>query len=137
MKYKYNNPSKTSMYMAFVGAFLAPALETIRRYKQMGDLHHFWDWFDDYLAGGILLYAALKIYKGLPGSRLILAAAWGFATGNMLGSFYSQIKFLHEQDPAPVSSESVAIIKGMALLYCIVALSLAMKQKQTEPDNLQ
>ena len=92
------------MILAFVGAFLTPLLETIRRWKQLSDIHNFFLWFDDYVVGAVLFSAAWRVMKLHAGGRDFLIATWGFATGMMLGSFFSQLIFIHVKDQAPVSS---------------------------------
>ena len=79
---------RISMYVAFVGGILTPILETIRRWHQMSDLHYFVSWFDDYLIGGFLFFAAWKTHKMPDSGHKYLIAAWGFATGMIFYSFF-------------------------------------------------
>ncbi|MEY2528600.1 MAG: hypothetical protein QOJ05_690 [Verrucomicrobiota bacterium] len=52
---------------------------------------------------------------GAPGQR-VLAAAWGFGCGLGYCSFFEQLHRyrLGENDPAPIPSSAVLIIKGSA-----------------------
>ena len=120
-------PLKRSMQLAFIGAALLIVLETIRRYHQMLDPQYFVNWFDDYLIGACLIFAAHKVQKGDPRGQLYLCAAWGFAAGLMVLSFIGQLMMLGQPDPAPVSSGMVAVIKGGLLVGALIGLMLAMK----------
>jgi hypothetical protein len=120
---------KASMILAFIAAFLLPVLETGRRWSQISDSHYFLHWFDDYIIAAILFIAAWRVFKLSSKGRNILIATWGFATGMALGSFFSQLNFINEKDPAPISSPAVAFIKALALIYCIVSLYLALKER--------
>lgn len=127
---------KVSMYVAFVGGVITPALETIRRWHQMSDLHYFISWFDDYLVGGFLFFAAWKTFKSPANGQRFLIAAWGFATGMIFGSFFSQLQAINQPDPEPVSSVTVVIIKGIMFIICIVSLILALSRNSVI-NNLQ
>jgi hypothetical protein len=138
MKFKTNSYKnlppgiKVSMYIAFAGGVLTPVLETIRRWHQMPDLHYFISWFDDYMIGGFLFFAAWKTFKLTINGIKYLNAAWGFATGMIFYSFFGQIQTINQPDPAPVSSLAVAIIKGVMFLICICSLILSLKGNYAE-----
>jgi hypothetical protein len=119
---------KFSRWLAIVGCILLPLLETIRRW-------HTWqqspaNLFDDYLIGGFLLYGAWRTGKDLRSGQRYLAAAWAFACGMGYFSFFRQLERvqLHEVDPAPISSESVLIIKGVLWGLAIVALAMSLRR---------
>ncbi len=76
------------MYLGFIGGIGIPILETIRRWHQLTDLHHFINWFDDYLMGAFLLFAAWKTYQSAEIGKPYLCSAWGAATGMMFMSFF-------------------------------------------------
>jgi hypothetical protein len=117
------------MYLAFVGGVLTPLLETIRRWDHLSDLRYFVSWFDDYLIGGFLIFAAYKTYKSIPDGQKYLSGAWGIATGMAFYSFFMQIQSLDRADPAPVASSTVAIVKGVMLVTCIVCLIFSLTEK--------
>ena len=123
---------KISMYLAFAGGILTPLLETIRRWHQLSDSRYFISWFDDYLIGGFLFFAALKTYKSIAKGQKYLTAAWGLATGMAFYSFFGQLQSLDQPDPVPVSSSTVAIIKGIMLLACIVCLVFSLEDNLNE-----
>ena len=120
---------RISMYVAFVGGILTPILETIRRWHQMSDLHYFISWFDDYLIGGFLFFAAWKTHKMPDSGHKYLIAAWGFATGMIFYSFFGQLQALNQPDPSQISSTVVLLIKGIMFSICIVSLILALMHK--------
>lgn len=127
---------KISMYLAFVGGILTPILETVRRWHQLSEIRYFITWFDDYIIGGFLFFAAWKTYKSLAKGRKYLIASWGFATGMSFYSFFSQLQAINLPDPAPVSSSTVAIVKGIMFLGCIISLVFSLsdetRYEQTE-----
>lgn len=121
---------KISMFTAFFSGVLNPILETIRRWHQMSDLNNFMFWFDDYLIGGFLFFAAWRTFKSINKGYKLLIAAWGCATGLMFYSFVGQIQMLDKPDPAPVSSLTVAFIKGVMFLIIILCLILSVRHKE-------
>jgi hypothetical protein len=123
---------KVSMHIAFVGGILTPLLETIRRWHQLSDSRYFITWFDDYIIGGFLFFAAWKTYKSITRGRKYLIAAWGFAAGMSFYSFFSQLQALHQPDPAPVSTSAVAIVKGIMFLTCIISLVFSLADNSSE-----
>ena len=118
---------RISMYAAFIGGVLTPLLETVRRWHQISDPHYFINWFDDYLIGGFLLFAAWKTYKIPESGHKYLIAAWGFANGMISYSFFGQLQRLNQPDPASISSTSVVLIKGIMFMICVVSLMLALR----------
>lgn len=120
------------MYTAFVGGFLTPLLETARRWHQLTDPRYFISWFDDYIIGGFLFFAAWKTYKSVAKGRKYLIASWGFAGGMSFYSFFSQLQALDQPDPAPVSPSAVAIVKGIMFLTCILCLFFTLNDSSVE-----
>lgn len=126
---------KVSMYIAFIGGILTPLLETIRRWRQMSDLHYFISWFDDYMIGGFLFLAAWKTFTSAFNGVRYLVAAWGFATGMIFYSFFGQLQVINQPDPAPVSTATVVIIKGVMFLICIASLVLSLKSNLSKNQH--
>lgn len=122
-----------SRWLAIVGGILAPLGETIRRWSTWQQYPP--NLFDDYIMGAFLLYAAWRTGKDVRSGQRFLAAAWALACGFAYYSFFGQLKSisLGEPDPAPISSESVAVIKGIAFALAILALVLSLRPlPQTE-----
>lgn len=118
------------MYLAFLGGIVVPILESIRRWHQIPDLHYFFAWFDDYIIGIFLLVGAWKTYKSPIKGQKWLIAAWAYAVGIAFSSFISQLKFIDQPDPAPVSSATVAAIKGIMFALSLLALILCLKENR-------
>lgn len=117
-----------SRWLAIVGGILTPLAETIRRWNTWQESPP--NLFDDYIMGAFLLYAAWRTGKDVYSGQRFLAAAWAFACGLGYYSFFGQLKSLRlgEHDPAPIASEWVAVIKGLALTLAIIALVISLRR---------
>jgi hypothetical protein len=116
-----------SRNLAITGGVLVPLLETIRRW-------HTWqeslpNLFDDYIMGAFLLFGEGEHYKDVNNGQRYLSAAWAFACGLGYYSFFGQLNSLRlgEQDPAPISSEWILLIKGIAVALAIIALVISLR----------
>ena len=121
-----------SRRLAIVAGILVPLLETIRRWSTWQQSPA--NLFDDYIMGAFLLYAAWRTGKDLPSGQPALAAAWAFACGLGYYSFFGQLRSLRlgEPDPAPISSEWILVIKGVAVVLAIIALVVSLKRLPVE-----
>ena len=115
-----------SRYFAIALGILTPLAETIRRW-------HTWRenppaFFDDYIIGALLLFGAWRTGKDVQKGRPFLAAAWAFMCGMAYSSFFSQLENnrLGIVDPAPISSASVAAIKGIGLAVGLICLVFSL-----------
>ncbi len=121
-------PMRLSRILAVLIGVLAPLLDTVRRW------HTWTEWppamLDDYLLGAILLYGVWRTGKDAVDGQRFLAAGWGVALGMVVLSFFGQIEGLTQgrSDPAPVSSEWVAAVKGIGLLIVIVGLITSLRK---------
>lgn len=117
-----------SRRLAFVGGVLAPLGETIRRWSTWRQYPP--GLFDDYVMGAFLLYAAWLTGRDPRGGQRFLAAAWAFACGFGYYSFFGQLRSisLGEPDPAPIPTEWVAVVKGLAFALAILALALSLRR---------
>ena len=119
---------RLSRNLAVLVGILAPLLDTIRRW------HTWTEWppamLDDYLLGAILLYGAWRVGRDAIEGQRYLAAGWGVALGMVVLSFFGQIEgIIHSRsDPAPVSSEWVAVVKGIGLLIVIIGLITSLRK---------
>ena len=123
-----------SRRLAIVGGILAPLAETIRRWSTWRESPH--NFFDDYIMGAFLLYGAWRTGRDVRSGRPVLAAAWAFACGLGYYSFFGQLNSLRhgERDPAPIPSEWVAVIKGVALSLALIALLLTLRRSPEGDD---
>jgi hypothetical protein len=119
-----------SRNLAFGFGIFLPVAETVRRWEQLTTLSYFFNWFDDYLLGGFLIFAAWKVLKHKESGRTHLAAAWGVAVGAIFLSTLGQLENIknNKSDPAPISTEVVLIIKGAFLLLSITGMILCFKR---------
>ena len=117
-----------SRRLAIAGGILAPLAETIRRWSTWREFPP--ALFDDYILGAFLLYAAWRTGKDVRGGQRYLAAAWAYACGLGYYSFFGQLNSLRlgEHDPAPISSEWVAVIKGVAVTLAIICLGVSLRR---------
>lgn len=121
-----------SRQLAIVGGILAPLAETFRRWSTWQQSPA--NLFDDYIMGAFLLYGVWRTGKDLRDGQRVLAAAWAFACGLGYYSFFGQLHSLRlgERDPAPISSEWVLLIKGIAVALAVVALLVSLKRLPEE-----
>jgi hypothetical protein len=121
-------PMRLSRILAMLIGVLAPLLDTVRRW------HTWMEWppalLDDYLLGAILLYGVWRTGKDPVEGQRFLSAGWGVALGMVVLSFFGQIEGLMQgrSDPAPVSSEVVAVVKGFGLVIVIIGLGTSLKK---------
>lgn len=113
-----------SLRMAvFIGLFL-PLAETVRRSNQLLDPARFLNWFDDYLLGGFVLWAAYRVKCGRPRAIYWLIAAWGAGAGALALSFIGQ---LTAAEQGIVNGTAVLAVKGLILAYMCAGLYLAVQ----------
>ena len=129
---KTPTPISISRYLAFVLGTLTPLAETIRRWSTwQNDPPSF---FDDFFIGGFLLLGALLVSKNPWRGQRYLTAAFGFMCGMVYPSFFGQLEAIRmgEVDPAPISTTSVAIVKGVGFALAIAGLLLSLKKLPEE-----
>jgi len=113
----------------FMGIFL-PIAETVRRFHQLSDFTQFFHWFDDYILGGILLFAAWYLKKEKSNAALYMIAAWGIGTGALFLSFLGQVDYImiNEGDPGGIFSVwFVLFAKAIILGYMIFGIFKSIK----------
>jgi hypothetical protein len=118
-----------SIVMARIMGIFLPLVETVRRSNQLLDLTRFFNWFDDYILGFILLVAVYFVTKNQEKYLPFLIAAWGFVSGALFLSFIGQFNYYRTNtvDPGIFSTGLVAVAKGAILLYMLAGLYLAIE----------
>jgi hypothetical protein len=114
--------------LAYVAGVGAPLAETIRRWGTWRDNPS--ALFDDYIIGALLIYGAWRVGRDARAGQRFLAAAWGFSCGMGYASFFGQL-YSNRQgvvDPAPISGHWVAVIKGFAFAFSILALVASLRR---------
>lgn len=117
-----------SRRLALVGGIVVPLIETIRRWSTWQQSPA--NLFDDYLMGAFLIYGAWRTGRDVCDGQRFLVAAWAVACGFGYYSFFGQLRSLrlNEADPAGIPSEWVAVIKGVAWMFAILALAVSLKR---------
>jgi hypothetical protein len=130
-----NKPLKASVNMAIVMGMFLPLAETVRRLNQLFDLTRFFNWFDDYVLGAVLLISAYMVRKKSSHSNSLLIAAWGFVAGALFLSFLGQFEYYvaGSRDPGILPTNLVTIAKGLILGYLIIGLYLSIKANSYKP----
>jgi hypothetical protein len=126
-----------SRRLAIILGILTPLAETVRRWRQLGQLSLLPAWLDDYIIGALLLYGAWRTGKDIRSGRPFLVAAWGVTCGMAYSSFFSQLARLNEPDPAPIPSIWVAVIKGVGFALAILALVGSLRRGKEASDELR
>jgi hypothetical protein len=126
-----------SRRLAIILGILTPLAETVRRWRQLGQLNLLPAWLDDYIIGALLLYGAWRTGKDIRSGRPFLVAAWGVTCGMAYSSFFSQLARLNEPDPAPIPSIWVAVIKGVGFALAILALVGSLRRGKEASDELR
>jgi hypothetical protein len=80
--------------------------------------------------GAFLLFGAWRVGKDTRRGQRFLAAAWAFACGLGYYSFFGQLDSFRrgQPDPAPIASEWILMIKGIAWGLAIVALAASLRR---------
>ncbi|TAK15445.1 MAG: hypothetical protein EPO35_07545 [Acidobacteria bacterium] len=122
-----------SRALAIVAGVFLPIAETTRRWHELGDIRAAPFWLDDWLIGAFLLYGAWRTRRSDPSGRVVLAAAWGFACGQVYASFFGQLALIDQADPSGLSGATVVAIKGAMFALAITALLFAVVDPQGRP----
>ncbi len=110
------------------GVFLF-AIETWRRWDQMGELRRWPSILDDWLAGAFLVAASVVAGRDAARGRAWLAGAWGAATGMMFGSFFGQLTDGQGMDPSGAATSVVVGVKGVMFGLCVAGLVTSLRAK--------
>jgi hypothetical protein len=110
---------------AYVMGIALPLLETLRRRTNFSPIAMY---VDDYIAGIILLIAAVAVTRGKPWGPAMLAGAWGVLVGGLYYSFFGQIENQLANDISGLSNWIVVAIKGVAFGISILCFVLAIRR---------
>jgi hypothetical protein len=112
---------------AFAIGILLPLLETGRR----GISHwgvSFTTMFEDYLAGALLLIGGWASSRERHWGTLFLLLAWGYVTGMMGSSFWSQLELTFRHASDEPNNMMVVIFKFLLWGTCVVSLILSYRK---------
>jgi len=111
--------------MAAYGMGVAlPMLEVLRRRTNFETISGY---VDDFIAGGLLLYAARAVSRKQPRGPVLLVAAWAVLCGGLYGSFFHQVESGASHDVSGLANMTVVLIKGMLYAVALVALGLSVR----------
>jgi hypothetical protein len=88
---------------------MLPVLETIRRGTNFSTIAFY---VDDYLAGGLLLWAAIAVTRNRSYGRGLLIGAWGVICGGLYYSIFGQIENFGPVDVSGYSKWLVVTVKA-------------------------
>ena len=115
---------------AFALGVLIPVLETLRRGIRYWSVE-FTTMFEDYLAGALLLIAGWAAHRRRPWGATFLVLAWGYLTGLLSSSFWSQLEETLRGTATEPHNLEVVAVKFLLWGTCIIALILSFKRAST------
>jgi hypothetical protein len=101
-----------------------PALEALRRRTNFDTIAGY---VDDFLAGGLLLWAASAVSRRRPNGPVLLVAAWAVLSGGLYGSFFHQLESAATHDVSGLANSTVVLVKGVLYAISLVALVLSVR----------
>ena len=107
-----------------------PALEVLRRRTHVETISGY---VDDFIAGGLLLYAARAVSRGRPGAPVLLVAAWAVLAGGLYGSFFHQLESDAARDVSGLPTSAVLWVKGGLYAIALIALVLSVRTASAPP----
>jgi hypothetical protein len=107
---------------AYAMGIALPVLETLRRRTNFETISGY---VDDFIAGGLLLYAARAVSRKQPSGSALLVAAWAVLCGGLYNSFFYQLGAAHDVSGLP--NATVVEIKGILYEIALVALVLSVR----------
>jgi len=115
---------------AYVMGVALPVLEVLRRRTNFETISGY---VDDFIAGGLLLYAARAVSRQKPRGPVLLVAAWAVLCGGLYGSFFYQLESGAPRDVSGLANATVVLIKG--LLYAVALVGLALSVRAAVPSK--
>jgi hypothetical protein len=103
---------------AYVLGVLLPILEVFRRRT---NFEHLAAYVDDFIAGGLLLFAAVSVSRRRAYGPYVLVGAWGVLCGGFYGSFFAQLDAAAPLDISGLPNTVVVVVKGLIFATAIVA----------------
>jgi hypothetical protein len=109
---------------AYAMGVVLPLLEALRRKTNFENFHSY---VDDFIAGGLLLYAAHAVTRGRRSGPVLLVLAWAVLSGGLYGSFFGQLASTYERDIGGLPNMTVVVIKGVLYAISIAGTVLAAR----------
>jgi len=108
-----------------------PLLETLRRRTNFDTISGY---VDDFIAGGLLLYAARAVSRGRPNGPVLLVAAWAVLCGGLYGSFFGQLESAAALDVSGLGNATVVAVKGILYAIALAGLVRAVRSAAAVPS---
>ncbi|MGH7288341.1 MAG: hypothetical protein ACREI8_10025 [Myxococcota bacterium] len=99
-------------------------LEVLRRRTNFETISGY---VDDFIAGGLLLYAARAVSWKNRRGPVLLVAAWAVLCGGLYGSFFHQLESGASHDVSGLANVTVVLIKGVLYAVALVGLFLSVR----------
>ena len=115
---------------AYVMGVALPVLEVLRRRTNFETISGY---VDDFIAGGLLLYAARAVSRKNRRGPVLLVAAWAVLCGGLYGSFFYQLESGASHDVSGLANVTVVLIKGV--LYAVALVGLALSVRAAVPSK--
>jgi hypothetical protein len=115
---------------AYVMGVGLPVLEMLRRRTNFETISGY---ADDFIAGGLLLYAARAVSRRKARGPVFLVAAWAVLCGGLYGSFFYQLESSASHDVSGLANVTVVLIKGA--LYAVALVGLALSVRAAVPSK--
>jgi hypothetical protein len=125
-------PPRFEVVAAYALGVALPVLEVCRRGN---DFSHIAAYADDFLAGGLLLSAAIATSKRLPIAPILLVVAWAILSGGFYYSFFGQLESTVRSDVSGLSNMTILVVKGALYIVVLVALVLAIRHLVRQPGS--
>ena len=109
---------------AYAMGVALPVLEVLRRRTNFDTISGY---VDDFIAGGLLLYAARAVSRRKPSGPILLVTAWAVLCGGLYGSFFHQLESGASRDVSGVANATVVLIKGVLYAVALAGLGLAVR----------
>jgi hypothetical protein len=104
---------------AYGVGLLLPVAEVARRRTDFSNVPAY---VDDFLIGGLLLFAAWTTSRRRPAGNALLTVAWAAFCGGMYSSFFGQLSQAAGADISGLSNDSVVWVKGLLFAIGIFAV---------------
>jgi len=109
---------------AYVMGVALPVLEVMRRRTNFDTIAGY---VDDFIAGGLLLYAARSVSRERAGGPVLLVVAWAVLSGGLYSSFFGQLESHNPNDVSGLPNLTVVVIKGILYAVALTGLYLSTR----------
>ena len=109
---------------AYVMGVALPLLEVLRRRTNFETVSGY---VDDFIAGGLLLYAARAVSRRKAGGPVLLVVAWAVLCGGLYGSFFRQLEHGASHDVSGLATATVVLVKGVLYAIALTGLALSVR----------